>query len=522
MDEATSDSHLDQIEELSEKSEDEMMKSLREERERFGKMAPLPTFLVLSVGPLLMQVGSALHDSVDLIMISKAYGSFGVSVAGLASLIRFVCDGIALYFGFAATIKIPMLIGQNRQQDARQVIVDLFRMGLVFSVVLAVIVYFLAEPMLKYMQCPDFIRPSSMTYITPIIGTLPFLVVLQLSMGVIQGEGRSILCGILQFGVFVLNCGVCSPIILFACDAPVEWSGVPFTLAHVIPAIILFILIHSGCFSLKPTWSMWRKPLGREVWDALKLASSFLLFLVTNTFPPMLLVHYLLKAAGNIGELENVNAAFNVVMKTTVFVNSFTEGFSQGFMAAGSYATGAREIMRFVKLAMWGFIFCLATQIFFMPIALVDPWLTAKLWLSSDKEKYWARQLNGIPFYTQFLQAANEITNCICMSFGNGWVPLIPAVLKGVLEIGTVIGLYETGNGDTDPRRVLYVYPVMDIAVFILDIIFLFTIIIPYVKKERAIAAKEGQLEENESKAQIADNSSIVTNEESDGISHSS
>lgn len=438
-----------------------------------------------------MQVGTALHDSVDLILISKAYGSYGVTVAGLASLLRFVCDGIALYFGFAATIKLPMLIGQNRQNDARQFIVDLFRVSLAMSIILTIVVYFIAEPMLKYMQCPETILPISMTYITPIIVTIPFLVMLQVSMGVIQGEGRSVLCGILQLAVFVLNCGVCSPIILFGAKAPIKWSGAPYTIAHVLPAIILFVLIHQGIFNMKPTWSMWRRPLGPEIWNSLKLASSFLVFLVANTFPPMLLVHYLLMAAGNIGQLPEVNAAFNVVMKTTVFVGSWTEGFSQGFMSAGSYATGTRDIMRFVKLAIWGFVFCLATQLFFMPITMIDPWLTAKLWLSSDLEKYWSREINIIPYYTMFLQAANEVTNCMCMSFGNGWAPLIPAVLKGVLEVASVIGLYYTGDGQTNPRRVVYVYQVMDIAVFLVDIVYLFTIIIPYVKKERAREANE-------------------------------
>jgi Na+-driven multidrug efflux pump len=236
---------------------------------------------------------------------------------------------------------------------------------------------------------------------------------------------------------------------------------------------------------------MWLRPLGPHVWTGLKLASSFLVFLVTNSFPPMLMVHYLLLAAMNIDNFAPVNAAFNVVMKTTVFVGSWTEGFSQGFMASGSYATGAKDIMRFVKLAIWGFVFCFVTQVIFMPICIPDPWITGRIWLTTDDEKYWARQFNAIPFYTQFLQSASEVTNCVCMSFGNAWVPLVPAVVKGCLEIGTVIGLYRSADGNSNPKRIVYVYPVMDCAVFVIDLFFLFTIIIPYVKKEKALAEKE-------------------------------
>ena len=138
--------------------ENELLKSLEKERKRFSSLKPLPTLLILSIGPLLTSVGTSLHDSCDLLIISEAYGSYGVSVAGLSSLLRFFCVDFSLFFGTSATIKISTLIGQNRQQDAKQVIVNLFRISLISSVPAAVIIYFITEPVLKYMNCPEFIR----------------------------------------------------------------------------------------------------------------------------------------------------------------------------------------------------------------------------------------------------------------------------------------------------------------------------------------------------------------------------
>jgi Na+-driven multidrug efflux pump len=429
-----------------------------------------------------MQVGSAFHDSVDFLIVSRAFGSYGVGVVGLASLIRFLCEGISFCFGFAAIAKIPMLIGENKQVEARQLIVDLYRVGIGLSIPIAIVVYFICEPMLRYMGCPEFMLHDSLTYITPIAWAIPLMVILQISMGVIQGEGRSILCGILQLAVLVFNCGVISPIILFGCKAGVTWSGVAYLLSRGIPGIILAVLIFCGVFSLKPRISMWKTPVHSNVWHALKLASSFLVFLITNVFPPMLMVHYLLKAAGNIGQLTDVNAAFNTVMKTSVLVGSWTEGFSQGFMAAGSYATGAADIRRFVRLAFWGLVFCFVSQVIFIPLMVIDPWVPTSIWLSTNEEKYWSRRLNGILFYSQWLQSASEVTNCVCISFGNGWAPLIPAVVKAVVEIVGVIGLYEDG-GTEDPRRIVYIYPIMDVCVFLVDLLFFFTLILPHIRK---------------------------------------
>ncbi|KAK8886687.1 hypothetical protein M9Y10_042154 [Tritrichomonas musculus] len=483
--------------EITVKEEDnDLLKSLEEERRRFSLLKPLPTLLILSIGPLLTSVGTALHDSCDLLVISEAYGSYGVSVAGLSSLIRFFCVGVSLFFGTAATIKISTLIGQNRQQEARQVIADLFRIAIIVSIPAAIIIYFITEPVLKYMNCPEFIRKDSISYILPIIVTLPTTVMLQLSMGVIQGEGRSVLCGILQLGVFILNCCVFAPIIEIAAKAPIKWSGVPYTLAHGIPGIILMVLIFQGTFSIKPTWSMWGRKFGHEIWDALKNASSFLIFLLANTFPPMLLMHYLLGAAGSIGQLENVNNSFNVLMKVQAFVNSFSTGISQGFMTSGSYCHGAREIDRWVKLLLWALLISFILQIIFIPIIVPKPWIVGKIWLNSPEEEYYSNKIIRIPFYTNFLFSVNEMTNTCCMSVGKGWAPYVPAVIKGILTIVASIGLYYTGK--SEPVRIVYVYNILDAATFIIDVIFVFVIILPYIKKEKL-------LNENDQSSQISE-----------------
>jgi Na+-driven multidrug efflux pump len=492
--------------------EEDLRRSLQEERERFERMSPLPSFLVLSIGPLLMQVGAALHDSIDFIEISRAYGSYGVGVVGLASLIRYFCEGISFVFGFAAIIKLPMLIGEGKQLAARQFIVDLYRVGFAMSIAFAIIVYFISEPMLRYMNCPEFMLPDSMTYITPICWSIPLFVLLQVSLGVVQGEGRAVLCGIIQLSVIVFNIGIISPITFFGIEASLKYSGYPYMLSRGIPAIIMVVLIFTGRFSLKPKLSLFTSPISSHVWDSLKLASSFLLFLLINVFPAMFMVHYFLLAAMNIGEFAVINPVFNTFQKINTFVFSWVEGFSQGFMAAGSYATGSVNIHRFVKLAFWGFIFCFVSQLIFMPLTLIDPWVPTSIWLSGDQERVWARRINGVPFYTEFLQSVAEITNCMCISAGNGWAPLVPAVVKGAIEIGGVYGLYSHGDGETNPKRILHIYNILDCCVLVLDIMAWIFIILPYIKRQMSMVQNgetgpvmEGEKTEEEDQKTITD-----------------
>jgi hypothetical protein len=209
----------------------------------------------------------------------------------------------------------------------------------------------------------------------------------------------------------------------------------------------------------------------------------------------MFMVHYLLLAAHDSGVFDVVNPVFNTFMKINTFVFPWIEGFSQGFMAAGWYATGSANIRPFLRLAFWGFLFCFVSRVIFMPLTLIDPWVPASIWLSFPEEKEWSRKINGIPFYTQFLQAVTEITNCMCISSGNGWAPLIPAVVKGVVEIGAVLGLCNSPGGNTDPTRIVCAYSILDGAVFVLDIGFWAFIIRPSIKRELERAGDEKDVE---------------------------
>ena len=488
---------------------DEILKNLEEERRKFSALKPLPTVLILSIGPLLTAVGQALHDSCDLLMISKAYGDYGITCTGLASLMRFFCVGVALFFGDAATLRLPYLIGQNRQEDAKKLVCDLFRVSLIVNVFFPFVAYFLTEPVLKYMNCPEYALKDAVGYILPICVTIPFTTLLHLSLGVLQGEGRSLLCGLIQLAVFVFNICILAPIILLGIKAPISWSGVPFSLAHGISGIIMTILIFSGKFSLKPTWSMWKEPLGKEVWQALKVASSIIISLMVGTWPPMLLTHYLYQVAFNINQFSDINNAFNTLMKIYPFVNSFTTGITQGFMTAASYSTGARQIDRFVSLAKWALLIALILQVIFIPIIVVEPWIVTRIWVSySESGRYWANKLNGIPSYTQWVNAINEMVSCLLMSFGQGWVPYIPQVLKAIAMCVASYGLYE--RDPYYPELQLYVYNICDAVLIVCDIVFFFAIIIPYVKKERKIQ-KEGFSEDDEEVQDVSESQSQTT-----------
>lgn len=60
-----------------------MSQTLSAEQKRYEQHRPLRTLMQLSVGPVIYMVGIAIHDAIDLLLISKAYTETEVTIVGL-------------------------------------------------------------------------------------------------------------------------------------------------------------------------------------------------------------------------------------------------------------------------------------------------------------------------------------------------------------------------------------------------------------------------------------------------------
>jgi Na+-driven multidrug efflux pump len=277
----------------------------------------------------------------------------------------------------------------------------------------------------------------------------------------------------MQLVAFLLNCGLFAPILLFVLHVKLPLAGLPFALSQVFPGVILCILIFWGKFDLKPTLSMLKGGWSSETWTALKLAGPFVLNVIAGSFPPMLLMNMMMKAATKEGVQGPVAAVFSVFLKIQTLVNSFSMGINQGFIAAGSYAYGAMRNTRLIRLFLWALGASFLILTLFTPFMIIKPQWISAIWIREDDEMAFAKKMLPIPFYVDLLNAVNDCVTSFLLTMKFAWTAMAPSLLRGVAYCVGAVGLYYT-NGE-DPVRMMWSFCINDVVVLLVDVaIFVF------------------------------------------------
>ena len=402
-----------------------MQKPLSEEQLRYEKHGPLRTLLQLSVGPLIYFLGIAIHDAIDLLLISKAYDEREVQIVGFASTVRYLCMAANIYFSIACVARNSGLIAENRYEAAAQVTADLYRLAFVSMLVIPIICYFIAKPLLKYIGCPDDSIPDAQKYLIPELAFMPLISTFQMSCGLLQSEGRSVLAGIMQFTAFFLNCGFFGPILLFGVKVAFKYAGFAFALSQSVPGLVLTFLIFTQKFKSITSWkNLIKKPI-YETYVGLKIASPYILNVIMGLFPPLVAINFLVTAAFATGVGIPCGRALSVFFKLQPIANCFSIAFGQGLLGPGSYSFSQKNNKRVRSLFYYALTITLVLQFIFVPIIVFAPVSIAKIWLHEEDTLNYAKKLLPKPFFTNWTTACNEVVTALLQCMGYAWVCLL-------------------------------------------------------------------------------------------------
>ena len=449
-------------------TDEQTEKVLTAEQVRFEKYGPFKTILMMVVGPFIYQFGIAIHDAIDLLEISKAYGEREMTIVGFASTARYICMSFAIFFSISCVAKISSMIGEGKYADAGQVVADIYRICLCTMIIVPIVFYFITPYILILMGCAEDMAYEAQPYILPILCCMPFISFFQLSCGILESQGRSIFVGFLQITAFILNCGFFSPIFLFGFKVPFTCAGLGFAFSQAIPGIILSVLLFSGKFASLVRWeNLVKKPI-KESLQALKLGSPFIINCIMGTFPPILMINFMMSAAASQGIAGKVGSVYSVFLKLQPIVNSFSIALGQSFLASGSYAHGANKDKRVSQLFTVAVSLALLIQIIFIPLLTVKPSIVTQIWLDEQESIEYSNEFVRSPFYTNWNHAINEVSTALLQCLQYGWLAMLPSILRGIFYLAYAPAFYYTNK--TDPINMLHVYNASDMSIVVLDI----------------------------------------------------
>lgn len=349
------------------------------ERIRLACHPPLITLLVQSIGPLLVQITCSLYGIVQTIWVSKGIGKEGMSAISAASAFDYIGRSFGFFVSTAGAIKVGSLYGARKESEAGQVLCDLIRCAILFSVfpIALIPVYKLA---FKWFGADDEIVKMAYNYMLP-LSEFSFTTLLYLgAMGFLNGEGRSFLSGVITMGSSILNMGVLCPLFVYWHPIGIKGAAYATIISEGTSGIAVIILYFCGVFGVKPKFSQLFKKFSCETLSGLYVGLSQLVSNISIEIPGILVRKLIGMACKNSNEdFTNALAGFNVLFRYMQFTNSVILACTMGYMSPSAYAFASFNLDRWVRLTihvnwisfLWGDITTILSWVIPKQISLI-------------------------------------------------------------------------------------------------------------------------------------------------------
>ena len=425
-----------------------------------GSKPPLKTLLILSVGPFISQLTQALFGFVDTIWIEKGTGTRGVTAVSTYSNFDTIGRAFGFFLNVAASTKISALFGAGRADEAPQVVADLLRVGLIFSVVVPSILIPCLKPAARWFGASEDIVNYGWEYILPVILCAFIPILYLLVCGCLLAEGRTYTFGALQLTTLLLNILFFDPLFLLPLKLEMFGNALATILSEGLPMVTIVVLYFLGKFGVKPKARDLFKKFSPHTGPALKVGLSQLLYQLSLAVPGIVLRKFLGLSCGGDDELFlDIVSAFNAQIRYYQIVFCVTGAVTMGLLPCGSYAFGAERWGRYFRLLMHCSWICFSWCFFTMIFTVGFPRQLCMALAQDEGYLHYGEQMVRNSNVVAFLSPVALIIQAVMQSLQRG-------VRASIISFGTQlfplpvfsIVLYYTDK--SNPGRLLYAYAI--------------------------------------------------------------
>jgi Na+-driven multidrug efflux pump len=305
-------------------------------------------------------------------------------------------DGIGRSFGFfvnaAAASQIAALFGADRGEEAAQVIVDLVRVCFGFGLLIPAILAPSIRPLARWIGAGEEVVEMGWDYMIPLMICSFSTCMFVGSGGCLQGEGRSFLFACLNLLATILNGIILDPLLMLAIKMGIRGDALATVISEVIPLSLVIFWYGRGKFAVKPKLNQFLKKFSPCTLPALKVGISQLI-LNLSQLVPSIIIRKLISSASTPEDYNDSMAAYNVMIRLFVFVNSVIIGLTMGYLPPAAYSFAKSDSRRWLWLSwhtfwmagLWASLICIFTWTIPRQLCLIF----------ADGEGYlnWAEQL---------------------------------------------------------------------------------------------------------------------------------
>ena len=224
---------------------------------------PAKAIRVMSV-PLLF---AFLLSSVQLYIDSFWCAGLGPdpnSAITLAGPLYWVIVDIGAGLGVGASTAISRALGAKNYARVNSLASQIIMLMLVTSVVLSIVVFCVAEPLISFMSGGKNVD-LSMQYLIPYLFSSSFIMLNGVILGMLRSEGEARRSSALSILASVINI-ILDPILIYMCGLGLTGASAATCLAFVITTLIGLYWYFSGKLFIKPSFKKFRF-VKEQIWD---------------------------------------------------------------------------------------------------------------------------------------------------------------------------------------------------------------------------------------------------------------
>ena len=449
--------------------------------------SPLKTLSIISIGPVLFELGSSLFSIIDSFWVGKYLGKSALSTISSVFIPQYIVHGFSSFIFVALTAKVSFLQGKKAAGSVPSLIFDMIKLVVILSIIVPVLIFPIIQPVVHFLN-PKKTSFSDMKdsffYMIPILCFFILHGIYQLLSGVLLANGHSIVFAITSIINFAFSGLVFDPFFICFIKTGVYGSQIAAKCADVITSIIIFLYIkrkHPKLFSFKGF--KFFSHFSNESKAAIRVGFSALCIQIALTIPSGIIQKFLSLSSHAIDKSSEVMGTWSLMSRVYHIVTCFSTAISKGFIPSSSYSYGKNDTKRIMHLFI---ISVIASTIYATAVGMTFafyPKIAAILWSNDESLSTYIQLLIPPSVYTCFLPPTSTMISALMQSIDMGKFATIVNIIGQLIVLPIAGGVLYLKNKDK-PEMIVYCYCISDSITFLLSIIFLLFIIRKKMEKK--------------------------------------
>lgn len=314
--------------------------------------APVPKAVLTNVIPSIISMIMVLvYNLADTFFIGQTKNALMVAAVSIATPAFLLFMAIGMLFGIGGTSLISRMLGEGREDRARNASSFCFWTGTTIGVVSAIFMFFLAEPVCRKIGASNDTIQYATEYLRIVSFGIPFLIVSNAFSNIIRAEGRAKTA---MSGMIIGNLAniILDPVMILGLGWNVTGAAVATVIGNVLSAVfyVQHLISKRSMLSIRPSDFHFRGHIALDVF-AIGIPASLnsILMSTSNIIVNNKMVHFGDMAVAGLG----------VAMKVNMIVVMLLIGLGTGIQPLLGYCFGAANKKRYFAVLKFSVLLAL-------------------------------------------------------------------------------------------------------------------------------------------------------------------